>query len=286
MIVDAINELQPGGSTNMEAGLRLGYRQASQSFDPEGVNAVILASDGVANVGVSKPAGLSKLIARRGQEGISLVTVGYGMGNYNDTLMEQLADRGDGFYSYVDTFGEAERLFVDELTPTLTVVARDAKIQVAFDPSVVESYRLIGYENREVADEDFRNDDVDAGELGAGHSVTALYEVKLVDPDVASGNAGTVALRWESAETGKVAERQTPITVGPRDAENTGPLALAAAVASAAEVLRSNSAVAGRQVSLDMVLADAKAVAKADPGAVELVDYLKTIASLQEAPNE
>jgi Ca-activated chloride channel family protein len=200
--------------------------------------------------------------------------------------MEQLADRGDGFYSYVDTFGEAERLFVDELAPTLTVVARDAKIQVAFDPSVIESYRLIGYENRKVADEDFRNDDVDAGELGAGHSVTALYEVKLVDPDAADGNAGTVALRWESAETGKVAEKQTPITVGSRDAANTGGLALAATVASAAEVLRSNSAVTGRQITLDTVIADAKAIAVAEPGAAELVEYLETVASLKEAPNE
>jgi Ca-activated chloride channel family protein len=142
---------------------------------------VVLASDGVANQGVTDPEVLTDQITQSGEEGIHLVTVGYGMGNYNDYLMEQLADQGDGFYSYVDTFSEAERLFVDELTPTLYVVAEQAKVQVVFDPDVVEEYRLIGYENRMLDDEDFTDDTVDAGELGAGHQVSALYEVELAE---------------------------------------------------------------------------------------------------------
>ena len=108
-----------------------------------------------------------------------MTTIGMGMGNYNDTLMEQLADDGDGFYAYVDTLEQARRVFVDQLTSTLLTIAKDAKIQVEFNPEVVESYRLVGYENRKVKDDDFRNDKVDAGEIGAGHSVTALYEVVL-----------------------------------------------------------------------------------------------------------
>ena len=133
LIVDAIDDLQPGGSTNMEAGLRQGYRNATDAYREDAVNVVLLASDGVANVGVSEPKGLVEMIERSGRQGVHLVTVGYGMGNYNDTLMEQLANRGDGFYAYLDTFDEAETLFVDELTPTLTTIARDAKSQVTFD---------------------------------------------------------------------------------------------------------------------------------------------------------
>ena len=136
-IIAAIDELGPGGSTNMEAGLLLGYEQARAAFDPAALNVVVLASDGVANVGSTDPTVLTEQITKAGEEGIHLVTVGYGMGNYNDHLMEQLADQGDGFYSYVDTFEEAERLFVDDLTPTLTVVAKDAKAQVRFDPATV-----------------------------------------------------------------------------------------------------------------------------------------------------
>ena len=171
-IVDAIDALAPerqhehGGRP--AARLRAGPRVVRRADD---INVVVLASDGVANQGVTDPEVLTDQITQSGDEGIHLVTVGYGMGNYNDHLMEQLADQGDGFYSYVDTFAEAERLFVDELTPTLYVVAEQAKVQVVFDPDVVAGYRLIGYENRMLDDEEFTDDTVDAGELGAGHQV-------------------------------------------------------------------------------------------------------------------
>jgi Ca-activated chloride channel family protein len=133
-----------------------------------------------------------------------MTTIGFGMDNYNDTLMEQLADNGNGFYAYVDDMREAKRLFIDNLTSTLQTIAFDAKVQVDFNPEVVMRYRLVGFENRAVADEDFRDNSVDAGEIGAGHSVTALYEVKLY-PE-AYGRIATVFLRWEDPDTRSVTE--------------------------------------------------------------------------------
>lgn len=288
-IVGAIDELRPGGSTNMEAGLRQGYREAAEAYREDAVNVVLLASDGVANVGVSEPEGLTRMIERRGRDGIHLVTVGYGMGNFNDTLMEQLANRGDGFYAYLDTFDEAERLFVDELTPTLTTVARDAKSQVTFDPAQVESYRLIGYENRAIADDDFRDDAVDAGELGAGHTVTALYEVRLAGGADPAGRIGVVTVRWQptghggaggGAEAREVSAEIRADMVGHPDR-----LAMVAAVAAAAEVLRGNADVTGRQITLAQVQAEARRLADAGhPGAAELADFIAKVRPLAEAP--
>ncbi|MGB0383615.1 MAG: YfbK domain-containing protein [Ardenticatenaceae bacterium] len=203
-IISAINSLQPEGSTNAEAGLQLAYEIANQAFLPNGINRVILCSDGVANVGATGPDGILSSIRRYADAGITLTSVGVGMGNFNDVMMEQLANDGDGFYAYVDTLEEAERLFVKDLTSTLQAIALDAKVQVDFNPEVVERYRLIGYENRDVADQDFRNDEVDAGEIGAGHTATAIYAVQLV-PD-ASGRVGTVQLRWEDPDTHEVTE--------------------------------------------------------------------------------
>ncbi len=198
-IMRAIYSLQSEGATNAEAGLRLGYRQALAAFTPGGINRVILCSDGVANVGETSAGGIWDEIKHYASEGVTLTTVGFGMGNYNDALMEQLADQGDGFYAYVDDIDEAERVFVTNLTSTLQVIAMDARVQVDFNPAVVSRYRLVGFENRDMADEDFRNDEVDAGEMGAGHSVTALYEVKLY-PE-AEGEIASVHLRWIDPET-------------------------------------------------------------------------------------
>ena len=288
-IIAAIDELGPGGSTNMEAGLLLGYEQARAAFDPAALNVVVLASDGVANVGSTDPAVLTAQITKAGEEGIHLVTVGYGMGNYNDHLMEQLADQGDGFYSYVDTFEEAERLFVDDLTPTLTVVAKDAKAQVRFDPATVQSYRLLGYENRALDDEQFHDDTVDAGELGAGHAVTALYEV-VPATDVAvpaawratapqpDASFGTVTVRWLDPETGEASERSVEVPVATA-AEASPSLRLASTVAELAEVLRGNHVVTGRGITLATVAADAAALEAADvPGAAQLADVARLAA--------
>ena len=178
-ILNAIYSLRPEGSTNAEAGLRLGYQIAWQAFRENAINRVILCSDGVANVGQTGPDAILSEIRGYVETGITLTSVGFGMGNFNDVLMEQLADNGNGNYAYVDDIDEAQKLFVEDLTSTLQAIALDAKIQVDFNPEVVAYYRLIGYENRDVADQDFRNDAVDAGEIGAGHSATALYAVTL-----------------------------------------------------------------------------------------------------------
>jgi len=209
-ILSAIYSLRPEGVTNAEAGLRLGYQMALQGFNPEGINRVVLCSDGVANVGNTGAESIWEQIESYASEGITLTSVGFGMGNYNDVLMEQLADNGDGFYAYVDTIKEAERLFVENLTSTLQVIAMDAKVQVDFNPEVVSRYRLVGFENRALADEDFRDDKVDAGEIGAGHSVTALYEFKL-HPD-AAGEIATVYLRWEDPDNHEVTELNQEFT--------------------------------------------------------------------------
>jgi Ca-activated chloride channel family protein len=179
IILNAIYSLSPEGSTNAEAGLKLGYELAMQAFRPGATNRVILCSDGVANVGATGPDEILRKVHGYVDEGVTLTTVGFGMGNFNDVLMEQLADNGNGSYAYVDDIDEAKRLFVDNLTSTLEVIALDAKVQVDFNADVVARYRLIGYENRAVADQDFRNDRVDAGEIGAGLTATALYAVQL-----------------------------------------------------------------------------------------------------------
>jgi Ca-activated chloride channel homolog len=203
-ILDAIYRLQPEGVTNAEAGIRLGYKMAMSAYKPDGINRVILCSDGVANVGETGPEEILSEVRHYVEEGVTLTTVGFGMDNYNDVLMEQLADHGDGFYAYVDDLREARRLFIDQITGTLQTIAMDAKVQVDFNPEVVKRYRLVGFENRAIADEDFRDNSVDAGEIGAGHSVTALYEIKLY-PE-AYGRVATVSMRWQDPDTRQVVE--------------------------------------------------------------------------------
>jgi Ca-activated chloride channel homolog len=180
-IHSAIMGLQSGGSTAMNSGIQLAYRMAQSAYVPNSENRVIVLSDGDANVGPSSHAAILNTIREYANNGITLSTIGFGMGNYQDTMMEQLANQGDGNYSYIDTYDEAKRIFGENLAGTLNVVARDVKLQVEFNPTAVSSYRLIGYENRDIADRDFRNDAVDAGEIGAGHTVTALYDLVLTD---------------------------------------------------------------------------------------------------------
>jgi Ca-activated chloride channel homolog len=204
-IRQAIDELETDGSTNAEEGIRLGYEMANRMFDPSRINRIILCSDGVANVGQTGPDQILEFIKSYADKGITLSTVGFGMANYNDILMEKLADKGNGNYAYVDDLKVARRVFVENLTGTLQVIAKDVKIQVEFDPNVVRSYRLLGYENRDVADEKFRDDKEDGGELGAGHATTALYEIKL--HDIRPGRQmATVYIRHKHPETNQVTE--------------------------------------------------------------------------------
>jgi Ca-activated chloride channel family protein len=176
-ILEAIDRLQAGGSTAGGAGIKLAYDVAKEHFNSEGNNRVILATDGDFNVGVSSDAEMVRLIEQRREEGTFLTVLGFGTGNLKDSKMEQMADKGNGHYAYIDSFREAQKVFVQEFGGTLFTVAKDVKIQVEFNPARVQSYRLLGYENRLLQKEDFKDDRKDAGELGSGHSVTALYEV-------------------------------------------------------------------------------------------------------------
>ena len=238
-ILEAIHSLEPGGSTNAEEGLRLGYKHALQNAKVGNINRVILCSDGVANVGETGPDAILKKIRSHVEEGITLTTVGFGMGNYNDVLMEQLANKGNGSYAYVDTLSEAKRIFVENLTQTLQVIAKDAKVQVEFNPEVVSRFRLLGYENRRLDHEDFRDDDADGGEIGSGHSVTALYEIKLHEG--ATGQLATVFIRHEDPDTHRVSEINEEIFTTELNGtfEAASPeFQLAATVAEFAEILR------------------------------------------------
>ncbi|WP_239615052.1 vWA domain-containing protein [Cohnella mopanensis] len=233
-ILDAIDNIKIENATNVEEGLLLGYQMANESFEPNKINRVILCSDGVANVGETGPEGILAQIERYSEQDIYLSTFGYGMGNYNDVLMEQLADKGNGTYAYIDDRKEAEKVFNEKLTGTLQTIAKDAKIQVEFYPDKVESYRLLGYENRAISDEDFRNNRVDGGEVGAGHSVTALYQVRLMKK--AEGQLGEVTIRYKNADDhAEVREMSQKISLSDGLKDNTKFLV---AVAKFAELIR------------------------------------------------
>jgi Ca-activated chloride channel family protein len=251
-ILDAIDRLDAGGSTNAEAGLILGYDLADRSYQRDAVNRVILLSDGVANVGNTGPGSILEEIGEQARRGIDLVTIGVGISTYNDVLLEQLADQGDGWYAYVDTEDEAERLFREQLTTSLETVARDVKVQVEFDPEYVEEYRLIGFENRAIDDDDFRDDRVDAGEINAGHSVTALYEVALArDAYRSDAPIATVYLRWEDAETRRIEEIEGDVTtalLADRFGQAAAEFQLLSSVAAYAEVLRDSRWVRGLEL--------------------------------------
>ena len=180
-ILDAVDRLSAGGSTAGGAGIELAYKEAQKHFIENGNNRIILATDGDFNVGPSSEAALVKMIEEKRKSGVFLTVLGFGTGNYKDARMEQLADKGNGNYAYIDNILEAKKVLVNEIGATLFTIAKDVKLQIEFNPAKVKSYRLIGYENRLLAAEDFNDDTKDAGELGAGHSVTALYEIVPAD---------------------------------------------------------------------------------------------------------
>lgn len=253
-IVGALDDLSSGGSTSVEDGLRLGYEVAAEGRRDGATDIVLLASDGVANNGITDPDALVDEISAEREDGISLVTAGFGMNGLNDTLMEQLSRTGDGFYAYIDSEEQAERFFVDDLASTLVPMARDAKIQVSFDDTQVESYRLLGYQNRALEEEDFLDDTVDAGELGAGHRVSALYEV--VPAEGADGDLGQVALRWADPGSGEVSEL-TESLGSPTQQPADESLRLAALVADSAGLMRGDPELDERGVTLDSLAAEA-----------------------------
>ncbi len=204
-ILDALDRLAAGGSTNGGAGIELAYATALKHLVKNGVNRVILCTDGDFNVGTVQTGDLVRLVEQKAKDGIFLSVLGFGMGNYKDATLEQLADKGNGNYAYIDTFNEARKVLVDQLTGTLVTVAKDVKIQVEFNPARVAGYRLIGYENRMLNKEDFNDDTKDAGEIGAGHTVTALYEIVPAGKTVNTA-PGVDPLRYQAGQAPPPAE--------------------------------------------------------------------------------
>ncbi len=207
-IFQALDSLRAEGSTAGGAGLALAYRTAGRGWIEGGINRVILATDGDFNVGVSDVEALKRMIEEKRDSGIALTTLGFGTGNYNEHLMEQLADVGNGNYAYIDRLSEARKVLVESLNATLLTIAEDVKVQVEFNPAVISSYRLIGYENRALKPRDFGDDRVDAGEIGAGHAVTALYEIKLA----VHGRAWSEPLRYRDAWKTVIWEPMHPVS--------------------------------------------------------------------------
>jgi len=197
-IINAIDKLYTGGGTAMADGITNAYNVNMSGYMTGAVNRVLVCSDGDANIGSTSFEDILEQIQNEVSQGITLSTIGFGIGNYNDVMMEQLADNGNGNYFYIDSISEAERIFVEELTGTLQVIAKDVKIQMEFNPDTVLKYRLIGYENREIDDNDFDDDTVDAGEIGANHRVTALYELELTEQS--SGKLATCFIRYKEPQ--------------------------------------------------------------------------------------
>jgi Ca-activated chloride channel family protein len=211
-LLAAIQSLQAGGPTQFDQGLALGYRVATDGFRAGDSNRILILSDGVANVGELTPEAILKQVAENRKKGIYLSVLGFGAGAYDDDLLEQLADRGDGMYAYIDTEDEARLLLVDRLASTLHVIASDVKIQVEFNPARVARYRQLGYENRQLTKQQFRDDTVDAGEVGSGQSVTALYDVELIADGPADEPIATVYVRYRRADNGLVEEISSRVT--------------------------------------------------------------------------
>ncbi len=237
-----IDELVPDASTNVQAGLDLGYRDARAAFRRGAINRVVLATDGIANVGATSADSLLASVGEEAGKGIQMAAIGVGFGNYNDTLLEQLADKGDGFYAYVDQVAEAERLFAERLTSTLQTVALDGKAEVRFNPSVVRSYRLLGYDDRAIPDGSLQDPTVGGGETGAGHVTTALYDIELNDPEVRGSDVvATAMVHWTDPDITTGRDRSRDITVDDvsRSFDGAAPrLRLAVWTAAFAERLR------------------------------------------------
>ena len=249
----AIGRLQAGGSTAGEAAIRLAYRQARAGFIKNGINRILLATDGDFNVGVTDIEQIKDLVAREREGGISLTTLGFGQGNYQEDLMEQIADVGNGNYSYIDSLDEGRKVLVEELSATFNTVAADVKLQMEFNPDVISEWRLIGYENRVLREEDFRNDKVDAAEVGAGKSVTALYELtpvgkngllaprrygKAAAATGTTGELGFLRVRYKQPGRSSAVEFDRAVTVRELTATPGNDFRFAAAVAGFGQLLR------------------------------------------------
>jgi Ca-activated chloride channel family protein len=238
-IFAALDSLSAGGGTAMGDGLQLAYQHAVKYAGPNAVSRVIVLTDGDTNLGRFRSANeMLEAIHGYVDEGVTLSTIGFGMGNYRDDLMERLADKGNGNCYYIDSEKEARRVFQEQLAGVLEIIAKDVKVQVEFDKTAVRGYRLIGYENRAIADQDFRNDKVDAGEIGAGHTVTALYEVELTGE---GSKVATVRVRAKTPSGSEAAEQRFSFAreqLRSKLAEASADMRFATAVAGTADILR------------------------------------------------
>jgi Ca-activated chloride channel family protein len=271
-ILEAIAALDAGGSTAMASGLDLAYDRAARTLSPDSISRVVLLTDGDTNVGPTSFESILEIIAGRAKEGVTLSAIGVGMGNYKDSLLEQLADEGDGNYHYIDGLAEARRVFQEQLGGTVEVIARDAKVQVELDPALVDRYRLVGYENRAVADRDFRDDEVDGGEIGSGHAVTALYELVLKDR-APRGDIALVRVRAKPPRGGEAGEWTQSVSAARRSFDSaSADFRFAAAVMAAGEILRHSPDAEGWD--LGQVRAVASAAAGDIPERAEFVALL------------
>jgi Ca-activated chloride channel family protein len=306
----AIDRLTAGGSTAGASGIELAYQMAQQAFIPKGINRILLATDGDFNVGISDFGSLKQMAVDKRKTGVSLTTLGFGVDNYNEHLMEQLADAGDGNYAYIDNLREARKVLVDQLGSTLAVVAKNVKLQVEFNPAQVSEYRLLGYENRALKREDFSNDKIDAGEIGAGHTVTALYEIvpkgekgwleplrygnPAADVSAKTGEMAMLRVRYQLPEGGNSRLIERPILKGEAGklSAASDDLRFAAAVAAFSQQLKD-----GRYTG-DFSLKDTEALARGARGddqfglraefvqLVELAQSLRTPTASNQQPND
>ncbi|MDA1260518.1 MAG: von Willebrand factor type A domain-containing protein [Planctomycetota bacterium] len=285
-IREALRGLSTGGSTNAAEGLFLGYAMAERAFRKDAVNRVVLASDGVANTGETDQAKILEKVRKSSENAVDLTTIGVGMGNHNDVFLERLADNGDGSCHYVDSMDEAKRVFVERFTGTMQVVAREARVQVEFSSGTVREWRQLGYENRVMKHEDFRNDSVDAGEIGAGHEMVALYELRLQDLIDGPDTVATIRLRWKPDGAKEFVEVERHFGIG--DARSRWDLSsprfrLAGTVAQFAEFMRRS--VHARGDSYEDLQVRAQALArelKGDPMVVEFRDLVDRTAQLAQ----
>ncbi|MEQ1879176.1 MAG: YfbK domain-containing protein, partial [Bdellovibrionia bacterium] len=298
-IMESIDRLQAGGSTNGASGIELAYKTATENFIKNGTNRVLLLTDGDFNVGTTNQGDLVRLIEEKAKTGTFLTVLGFGMGNIKDSTLEKLADKGNGSYGYIDDENEARKVFVEQIGGTLITIAKDVKIQVEFNPQAVSSYRLIGYENRLLKDEDFNDDTKDAGEIGAGHVVTALYEIvpagksaggRSVDPlkyqkkQAAQGEAKTsgemltVKLRYKKPQGDKSKLLEVVVKDETREFETaSSDFKFSAAVAAYAMVLRDSKHKGSANFGMvsEIVRSNVQRAGKEDPYRKEFLDLVE-----------
>ncbi len=306
-IMEALEQLASGGSTNGGAGIQLAYDTAAQHFIEGGVNRVILATDGDFNVGVTNRGDLVRMIEKKAKSGIFLTVLGFGMGNIKDSALEQLADKGNGNYAYIDTIREAKKVLVEEMGSTLITIAKDVKIQVEFNPAEAAAYRLIGYENRMLRAEDFNDDTKDAGEIGAGHTVTALYEIvpagsdlelpgvdplkyqspAVPAPPVGKGELMTLKLRYKDPDGDTSRLLEFPVVdTGKAFADADADFTFAAAVASFGMLLRDSKYRGDATFATVLDLAEAGRGKDSHGYRAEFIDLVRKAAALGKESNQ